>query len=182
MCTTKVVEDLKHRAGVVATCQWEPSELGGEIVEFRVRSPWDKYRLAIVCKCMTGQAAWAEAQVGFFFFFWFVFVFKYFRQQIKILIMDSWNLTRCKINGNKLSIWLITAKVRKQRKETLNREGKASNPLDHSNTITDFSLETMEDRRQWNINSKIKKAIKKKPPVNQEVYPYPIFLRNTKIL
>jgi hypothetical protein len=33
MCTTKAMEDLKHRAGVVVTQQWEPSELGGEIVE-----------------------------------------------------------------------------------------------------------------------------------------------------
>ena len=34
MCTTKAVGDLKHRVGMVVTCQWEPSKLGGEIVEF----------------------------------------------------------------------------------------------------------------------------------------------------
>ena len=39
MCTTKAVGDLKHRVGVVATCQWGPIELGGEIAEFRVRMP-----------------------------------------------------------------------------------------------------------------------------------------------
>ena len=33
-CTTKAVEVLKHRAGTVTTCQWKPSELGGETVEF----------------------------------------------------------------------------------------------------------------------------------------------------
>ena len=27
---------LKHVAGVVATCQWELSDLGGEILELRV--------------------------------------------------------------------------------------------------------------------------------------------------
>ena len=37
MCTTKAVGDLKHGAGVVVTHQWEPSELGVETVEFRVR-------------------------------------------------------------------------------------------------------------------------------------------------
>ena len=37
MCTTKAMDDLKHRVGVVVTCLWEPSDLGGEIVEFRVR-------------------------------------------------------------------------------------------------------------------------------------------------
>ena len=36
-CSTKAVGDLKHGVGVVVTHQWEPSELGGEIVEFRVR-------------------------------------------------------------------------------------------------------------------------------------------------
>ena len=34
MCTTKAVEDLKHRTDMVATCDWEFSELHGEIVEF----------------------------------------------------------------------------------------------------------------------------------------------------
>ena len=34
MCTTKAVVDLKHRAGIVMTLQWESSKLGGEIVEF----------------------------------------------------------------------------------------------------------------------------------------------------
>ena len=34
MCTTKAVGDLKHWIGMVTACQWEPSELGGEIVEF----------------------------------------------------------------------------------------------------------------------------------------------------
>ena len=33
MCTTKAVGVLKHGAGVVATHQWELSELGGEILE-----------------------------------------------------------------------------------------------------------------------------------------------------
>ena len=37
MCTTKAMRVLKHGAGVVVTRQREPSELGGEIVEFRVR-------------------------------------------------------------------------------------------------------------------------------------------------
>jgi hypothetical protein len=32
MCTTKAVEDLKHRAGVVVICQWELSELGGNVL------------------------------------------------------------------------------------------------------------------------------------------------------
>ena len=32
--TTKAMGDLKHEAGVVTTCQWESSKLGGEIVEF----------------------------------------------------------------------------------------------------------------------------------------------------
>jgi hypothetical protein len=34
MCFTKAMGDLKHRVKVVATSQWESSELGGEIVEF----------------------------------------------------------------------------------------------------------------------------------------------------
>lgn len=33
MCTTKAVGVLNHGAGVVATGQWELSELGGEILE-----------------------------------------------------------------------------------------------------------------------------------------------------
>ena len=33
-CTKKAVGDLKHRVGMVVTHQWEPSEQGGEIVEF----------------------------------------------------------------------------------------------------------------------------------------------------
>ena len=37
MCTTKAVGDLKHRAGMVETRQWELSQLGEEILEFRVR-------------------------------------------------------------------------------------------------------------------------------------------------
>jgi hypothetical protein len=36
-CSTKAIGDLKHGIGVVITHQWELSELGGEIVEFRVR-------------------------------------------------------------------------------------------------------------------------------------------------
>ena len=31
--TTKAVWDLKHGAGVVVNYQWEPIELGGEILE-----------------------------------------------------------------------------------------------------------------------------------------------------
>ena len=31
MCTTKAEGALKHRAGVVMTRQWEPSELGGDV-------------------------------------------------------------------------------------------------------------------------------------------------------
>jgi hypothetical protein len=31
MCTTKLVGDLKNGAGVVATHQWELSQLGGDI-------------------------------------------------------------------------------------------------------------------------------------------------------
>jgi ribosomal protein L37AE/L43A len=31
-CTTKAVEDLKHGVGMVVTCQWELSELGGDIL------------------------------------------------------------------------------------------------------------------------------------------------------
>ena len=34
---TKTMGDLKHGAGVVMTSQWELSELGGEILELRVR-------------------------------------------------------------------------------------------------------------------------------------------------
>ena len=34
MGTTKAMRDLKHGVVVVKTCQWELSELGGEIVEF----------------------------------------------------------------------------------------------------------------------------------------------------
>jgi hypothetical protein len=34
VCTTKTVGDLKQGAGMVTTHQWEPSKLGGEIVEF----------------------------------------------------------------------------------------------------------------------------------------------------
>jgi hypothetical protein len=34
MCTTEAVGALKHEAGMEMTCQWEPSELGGETVEF----------------------------------------------------------------------------------------------------------------------------------------------------
>ena len=37
MCTTNAMGVLKHGAGVVVTLQWEASELGGEILEFRVR-------------------------------------------------------------------------------------------------------------------------------------------------
>ena len=33
----KAVGDLKHGVGMVGTHQWKPSELGEEIVEFRVR-------------------------------------------------------------------------------------------------------------------------------------------------
>ena len=33
MCTTKASGALKHEAGMIATQKWEPSELGGEIVE-----------------------------------------------------------------------------------------------------------------------------------------------------
>jgi hypothetical protein len=36
MCTTKAIGNLKHRFGVVTTLQWEPIELDGKIVEFRV--------------------------------------------------------------------------------------------------------------------------------------------------
>jgi hypothetical protein len=32
MCTKKALGDLKHGFGMVTTCQWEPSELGAEIV------------------------------------------------------------------------------------------------------------------------------------------------------
>ena len=34
MCTTKAVGGLKYGVDIVMTHQWEPSELGGEIVEF----------------------------------------------------------------------------------------------------------------------------------------------------
>lgn len=51
-----------HGADVVTAHQWEPSKLGGDIVEFRVSSPQNKNRLAIACQCMAGQAAVAEAQ------------------------------------------------------------------------------------------------------------------------
>jgi hypothetical protein len=34
MFTTKAMGALKHGAGMVTTQQWEPSELGGEILEF----------------------------------------------------------------------------------------------------------------------------------------------------
>ena len=37
MCTTKAMGDLKCGAVMVATCQWELRELGGEILELRVR-------------------------------------------------------------------------------------------------------------------------------------------------
>ena len=37
MCITKAMGDLKLRAGVVVTCKWEPSKLGGNIMEFCVR-------------------------------------------------------------------------------------------------------------------------------------------------
>ena len=33
-CTTKTMEDMKQGNGVVVTSQWEPSELGGKIMEF----------------------------------------------------------------------------------------------------------------------------------------------------
>jgi hypothetical protein len=36
-CSTKAMGDLKHRVGMVASRQWEPRELGEQIVEFRVR-------------------------------------------------------------------------------------------------------------------------------------------------
>jgi hypothetical protein len=32
-CMTKDVKDLKHGFPMVTTCQWDPRELGGEIVE-----------------------------------------------------------------------------------------------------------------------------------------------------
>jgi hypothetical protein len=31
MCTTKAMGELKHGVGMVTTCQWELSELGGDI-------------------------------------------------------------------------------------------------------------------------------------------------------
>jgi hypothetical protein len=37
MCSTKAMGNLKPRVGVVMTPQWEPRELGGEIVKFWVR-------------------------------------------------------------------------------------------------------------------------------------------------
>ena len=51
MCTTKAMGVLKHGVGVVVTHQWEPSKLGGEIVEFWVKSLHEiKNRLAIACQ------------------------------------------------------------------------------------------------------------------------------------
>ena len=72
MCTTKVMGDLKHGAGMVATSQWELSELGGEILEHWVKSPWDKNRSAIALQDMPDQTPRAEAQAqehsGYFLF------------------------------------------------------------------------------------------------------------------
>ena len=34
MCTTKTMGALKHETVMVTAHQWEPSELGGEMVEF----------------------------------------------------------------------------------------------------------------------------------------------------
>jgi hypothetical protein len=34
ICSIKDLGDVKHGVGIVTTCQWEPSELGEEIVEF----------------------------------------------------------------------------------------------------------------------------------------------------
>ena len=59
MCTTKAVGDLKYRVGMVVTHQWEPSEQGGDIVEFWLRVN----NLAIACQSITSQATGAEAQV-----------------------------------------------------------------------------------------------------------------------
>ena len=38
MYTTKALENLKHRVAVVATRDWKRIELGGKIVELRVRA------------------------------------------------------------------------------------------------------------------------------------------------
>jgi hypothetical protein len=41
MCTTKAMGVLKHGVGVVVTHQWEPSKLGGEIVEMHeIKTGW----------------------------------------------------------------------------------------------------------------------------------------------
>ena len=32
MCTTKAVGDVKDEVGIVVTCQWELSELGGDVL------------------------------------------------------------------------------------------------------------------------------------------------------
>ena len=43
MCNTKAVGDLKHRAGMVTTCQWEPSDLAKTFQELQGReSPQDQ--------------------------------------------------------------------------------------------------------------------------------------------
>ena len=61
MCTTKAVGDLKHIVVMVTTCQWKPSEMGGETVEFQVSLHEIKNRSAIARQYIAYQTGGAES-------------------------------------------------------------------------------------------------------------------------
>ena len=65
----KAMGVLKHEAGVVATCQWELSKLGGEILELWVRkSPQDANSLAIAHQCLAGQPVGAFPPIAWIYY------------------------------------------------------------------------------------------------------------------
>ena len=59
MYITKVVGDLKHGAGMVATHQWELGKLGGEILELQVRGDSAEVRTGgPACHRRTASILW----------------------------------------------------------------------------------------------------------------------------
>ena len=63
MCTTKAMGDLKHRASVVTTRQWELSELGGDVfgAPSQRETPSDKNRSTIAHQCIVSQPHGTES-------------------------------------------------------------------------------------------------------------------------
>jgi hypothetical protein len=61
MCTTQAVRDLKHGVGVLATHQWEHSEMVKRLWSSESESHRDKNRSGIAHQCMSGQATRTES-------------------------------------------------------------------------------------------------------------------------